>query len=67
VKDTVKGILEASERNLDSREILNLAAGKEVTIKDIAVKLCEIAGKDPGEYIRFVKARPGELRRSCGD
>ncbi len=66
VKDTVRGIIDAFESELPSGEIVNLATGEEHTILDIARRLCRLTGKDES-YIKFVPARPGELRRSCGD
>jgi len=67
VKDTVKGIADAFQANLPNGEVVNLATGVETSIRDIAVATCKLAGKDPQEYIEFVKDRPGQLMRSCGD
>ena len=67
VKDTVKGIADAFQTNLPNGEVINLATGVETSIRDIAVAICKLAGKDPQEYIEFVKDRPGQLMRSCGD
>ena len=67
VKDTVKGIADAFQTNLPNGEVINLATGVETSIRDIAVATCKLAGKDPQEYIEFVKDRPGQLMRSCGD
>ncbi|MEW6033640.1 MAG: SDR family NAD(P)-dependent oxidoreductase [Chloroflexota bacterium] len=67
VEDTVRGIVAAFDTQLPNGDIINLATGVETTIKDIAMRLCLLAGKDPGRYLQFGPARPGELRRSCGD
>ena len=67
VKDTVRGIADAFQTNLPNGEVINLATGVETSIRDIAVATCKLAGKDPQEYIEFVKDRPGQLMRSCGD
>ena len=67
VKDTVKGIADAFQTNLPNGKVINLATGVETSIRDIAVATCKLAGKDPQEYIEFVKDRPGQLMRSCGD
>jgi dTDP-glucose 4,6-dehydratase len=67
VKDTVRGIADAFERNLANGEVINLATGVETSIRDIAVAACKLAGKDPEKYIEFVADRPGQLMRSCGD
>ena len=67
VKDTVKGIADAFQTNLPNGEVINLATGVETSIRDIAIATCKLAGKDPQEYIEFVKDRPGQLMRSCGD
>lgn len=67
VKDTVKGIADAFEKNLPSGEVINLSTGVETSIRDIAVAVCKLSGKEPEEYIEFVKDRPGQLMRSCGD
>ena len=67
VKDTVRGIADAFQTNLPNGEVINLATGVETSIRDIAVAACKLTGKDPQEYIEFVKDRPGQLMRSCGD
>ncbi len=67
VKDTVRGIVSAFEKNLPTGEVINLGTGIETSIIDIANKLCEISGKNKEDYIEFVSSRPGELIRSCGD
>lgn len=66
VTDTARGIADAFEKNLQNSEIVNLATGVETSIVDIANKTCNILGKNTKD-IEFVKARAGELRRSCGD
>lgn len=67
VKDTVRGIADAFETTSTNGEVINLATGVETSIRDIAAAACKLAGKDPQKYIEFVKDRPGQLMRSCGD
>ena len=67
VKDTVRGIADAFETSLANGEVINLSTGVETSIKDIAIAACKLAGKDPEKYIEFIKDRPGQLMRSCGD
>lgn len=67
VKDTVRGIADAFEESIPNGEVINLATGVETSIRDIAVATCKLAGKKPDEYLEFVKDRPGQLIRSCGD
>lgn len=67
VRDTVRGIADAFEKNLPSGEVINLATGVDTSIRDIAVAICRLAGKQPEKYIEFVKDRPGQVMRSCGD
>lgn len=67
VKDTVRGLADAFEHETPNGEVINLATGIETSIKELAVAVCKLAGKDPGDYIEFVKDRPGQLVRSCGD
>ena len=67
VKDTVRGIADAFEESMPNGEVINLATGVETSIRDIAVTTCKLAGKKPEKYIEFVKDRPGQLIRSCGD
>jgi dTDP-glucose 4,6-dehydratase len=67
VKDTVKGIADVFEKDLPPGEVVNLATGVETSVKDIAEAVCRLAGKEPEKYIEFVKDRPGQLMRSCGD
>ncbi|MFC2017365.1 dTDP-glucose 4,6-dehydratase [Chloroflexota bacterium] len=67
VKDTVRGIADAFEKNLPTGEVINLGTGVDTSIRDIAIALCKLTGKEPERYIEFVRERPGELMRSCGD
>lgn len=67
VKDTVKGIADAFEKSLSNGEVMNLATGIEISIGEIAVAICKLAGKEPEKQIEFVRDRPGQLMRSCGD
>lgn len=67
VRDTVRGIADAFEKNLPSGEVINLATGVDTSIRDIAVAICKLARKQPEKYIEFVKDRPGQVMRSCGD
>lgn len=67
VKGTVRGIADAFEKSLPNGEVINLATGVETSIRDIAMAICKLAGKEPQKQIEFVKDRPGQLVRSCGD
>ena len=67
VKDTVRGIAHAFEKGLPTGEVINLATGVETSIREIAVATCRLTGKEPDKYIEFIKDRPGQLMRSCGD
>jgi len=67
VKDTVRGIADAFEQSLPNGEVINLATGVETSIREIAAATCRLTGKKPEEFIEFVKDRPGQLIRSCGD
>lgn len=67
VKDIAEGTVAIYEKDLPSGEIINLATGNEISIRQIAEKICKLAGKDFEENVEFVEGRPGELVRSCGD
>jgi dTDP-glucose 4,6-dehydratase len=67
VKDTVRGLADAFGKSLPHGEVINLATGKETSIRDIALATCKLAGRDPQKYIEYVEDRPGQLMRSCGD
>jgi len=67
VKDTVRGIADAFEKSMPNGEVVNLATGVETSIRDVAVATCKLDGKQPEKYMEFVKDRPGQLIRSCGD
>lgn len=47
VRDTVRGIADAFEKNLPSGEVINLATGVDTSIRGIAVAICRLAGKQP--------------------
>jgi dTDP-glucose 4,6-dehydratase len=67
VKDTARGVADAFEKDLPNGDVVNLATGVETSIRDIAEKLCKLAGKDFKETVEFIAARPGEVSRFCGD
>lgn len=65
VKDTARGVIEATLTEGLGGEIINLASGKTVTVNEIAEAIVEITGADV--EIEYAPRRPGELFRSCGD
>jgi len=69
VKDVAEAdalILEALiEKKISGGEIFNVCTGVEHSIRDIAKKVIQICNTGINEPI-FIKARPGEVRRSVG-
>ncbi|MFH0971161.1 MAG: GDP-mannose 4,6-dehydratase [Candidatus Micrarchaeota archaeon] len=67
VEDTARGIADAFEKEVESGEIINLATGRDESIKQVAEEICKAAGRDPNDSIEYIESRPGELVRSVGD
>lgn len=65
VKDTARGVIEATLKEGLGGEIINLASGKTVTVNEIAEAVLEITGSK--HEIDYAPTRPGELFKSCGD
>jgi len=65
VKDTARGVIEATLTEGLGGEIINLASGKTVTVNEIVKAVLEITGSK--HEIEHAPARPGELWKSRGD
>ncbi len=65
VKDTARGVIEATLTEGLGGEIINLASGHTVTINEIAEAVLEITKADV--EIEHALARSGEVFKSCGD
>ena len=61
VKDTVRGIVDAFEKDLGDGETINLGSGKNTSINEIAESICRLTGRDPKETIVHINPRPGEV------
>ncbi|MBI4019213.1 MAG: GDP-mannose 4,6-dehydratase [Candidatus Aenigmarchaeota archaeon] len=66
VKDTVRAVVAAMEKKVPSGEIFNAASERDISIREIAEKICEITGRDFDKSVQFNLGRPGELMRSIG-
>ena len=67
VEDTVDALVRVLEAELPTGDVTNVATGKERSVHEIAVSMCELENADPERRIRFAADRPGEILRSCGD
>lgn len=66
VRDTVRGIIMASECDKMLGETVNIAHGKEVSIRDLAEKIYRKLGRADIKPV-FEKDRPGDVRRHFAD
>lgn len=66
VSDTAAGILLAGEHADAIGATINLGAGTEVTIKDLADRIREVVGR-PDAAVQHDRERPGDVRRLCAD
>jgi UDP-glucose 4-epimerase len=67
VKDIVKGFVLAGESELLNGETINIAAGKEVSINQIAHTIIKLLKKNDGLKPSYMEARPGDVRRHYAD
>jgi UDP-glucose 4-epimerase len=67
VKDIVRGIIMATESEALIGETINIAAGKEVTINDVASTIIKLLEKDGQLTPKYMEARPGDVRRHYAD
>ena len=65
VKDIAKAIPKIYETKSTRGKIINLASGKEITIKTLIEKIAKIM--DYKEEIKYTLQRPGDVRRHIGD
>jgi nucleoside-diphosphate-sugar epimerase len=48
-------------------EVLNIATGREVSVREVAEAICERVGLSPERFISYQQPRPGDVRRHAGD
>jgi UDP-glucose 4-epimerase len=65
VEDTVAGLIAATEADALLGSAVNIAYGREVSIRRIAELVCEAAGA--GVSPAFAEARPADVDRHCAD
>ena len=65
VKDVVKALLIAEEKEETAGNVYNVGTGKETSLLDLLETLRKIAGKIPP--LRFFPPREGDIRRSVAD
>ncbi len=66
VTDTVKGILLAAESDKLLGEEINIAQGKETSVKELADIILEILDRKDLE-VKYLKTRPGDISRQIAD
>jgi UDP-glucose 4-epimerase len=67
VRDTVKGIILAAESGTSIGETINIAAGKEVSINEVAEIIGKLLGRDDQLKPIHTDPRPGDVRRHYAD
>jgi UDP-glucose 4-epimerase len=67
VNDIVRGIVLASECDELVGDTINIAAGREVTINEIAKIVLEVSGKSGELKPIYMEERPGDVRRHFAD
>ncbi|MBI4304527.1 MAG: SDR family NAD(P)-dependent oxidoreductase [Chloroflexi bacterium] len=67
VRDIVRGMVLACESEAMIGETVNIAAGREVSINDVARIILEVLGRDGDLTPVHVEARPGDVRRHYAD
>lgn len=65
VSDTVTGLILAAECDQLVGDIVNVARGREVSIAEIARRLAQLVGVDPG--VEHAEPRPGDVYRHYAD
>jgi UDP-glucose 4-epimerase len=66
VGDTARGILEVGLSNRTIGETINLGTGREITVRELATLVAEVAGQ-PGAPICYDDPRPGDVLRLCAN
>ena len=65
VKDVVKALLIAEEKEETAGNVYNVGTGKETSLLDLLETLRKIAGKIP--HLRFLPPREGDIRHSVAN
>jgi UDP-glucose 4-epimerase len=65
VKDTCKAAIKMALNDSLKGQVINIASGKETTIKDLINSICKLMGYDV--KIVFRPSRPGDVRRHYAD
>ncbi len=65
VKDTVRGLILAYERESSRGQIINLGTGQDISMNHLLQKICDFMGYT-GEW-DHQPARPSDVRRLCAD
>jgi UDP-glucose 4-epimerase len=65
VKDVVRAVINAAYSNEANGQVINVAAGKRITIEDLAIKISKLMGKDLSP--EFTDERPGDIKHSWAD
>lgn len=66
VSDVVQGLIAAGSADNLIGQTVNIASGKEVTIKEVAERLLKLLGKEQ-LGIQFEPSRPGDVQRQIAD
>jgi UDP-glucose 4-epimerase len=66
VEDTARAILLAGASPAAVGQTINVGAGREVTVRDLAGVIAEVTGR-PGAAVTYDAPRPGDVLRLCAD
>jgi len=64
VSDTARGILLSGFSDQAVGETINLGSGREISIRDLAREVAEVAGR-PDALVAYDRPRPGDVLRLC--
>ena len=66
VEDTARGIAAAATPDAALGQTINLASGRDVVLLDLAREIAAVCGKAETPLVHDI-ARPGDVKRLCGD
>jgi len=66
VRDTVDAFVRVYEEPATRGKVINIATGQEITMNVLVERLLKVMGV-PNHPVVHVQARPGDVRRHCGD
>jgi UDP-glucose 4-epimerase len=66
VQDTADAMVRIYEEGKTRGQVINIASGRETSVNELVAQLAEVMGA-PNHPVVYSAARPGDVRRHCGD